>query len=310
MVRRGEYDGSDALRGAAMKIIAFQDVPLDESEFVELLERAREGVEEAVTTAARESAGFIVDVGALIASVAWLTLVVVVIVLAGRRVRRWSRNRASDSWPDRPNRATLIDQVLQIGFAVLAVLFGLRTLGIYPDSLVTAIGIIVGALSIALQDVLKNLVAGVYLLVEEPFREGDRLSIPGANGGQDGWVEKVSMRVTLLRNAQRELLLVPNYVLFSQIVVNRTDEEAYSLNLRLTLVDAPAADLETEIRRVLSPILGPAYTPPAIHLQGAGPLGTAADVRVWFEFDQEMRRSVIVAINERFPEAFVEVVTG
>jgi small conductance mechanosensitive channel len=293
-----------------MKIIAFQDVNADPAPVTELLERAREGIEEGVSTAARESAGFIIDVGAVLASVAWMAFVVIIIVLAGRRVRNWSTRRAIASWPDRPNRATLIDQVLQIAFVVLAVLFGLRTLGIYADSLVTAIGIIVGALSIALQDVLKNLVAGIYLLVEQPFREGDRLSIPGAGGGQDGRVEKVSMRVTLLRDAQRELLLIPNYVLFSQVVVNRTDEEPYSLNLRLTLVDAPAAELEREIRSALSPVLGPAYTPPAIFLQGAGPLGTAADVRVWFEFDQETRRGVIVAINERFPEAFLEVVTG
>ena len=293
-----------------MKFIAFQEVVPDPPPVAELLERAREGIEEGVTTAARESAGFIIDLGAALASIAWLAFVVVAIVLAGRRVRRWSRRNAIERWPDRPNRATLADQVLQIIFVVLAFLFGLRTLGIYPDSLVTAIGIIIGALSIALQDVLKNLVAGIYLLVEEPFREGDRLSIPGAGGGQDGRVEKVSMRVTLLRNAQRELLLIPNYVLFSQVVVNRTDEEPYSLNLRLTLVDAPAAEIEREIRAALSPVLGPAYTPPAIFLQGAGPLGTAADVRVWFEFDQQIRRAVIVAINERFPEAFVEVVTG
>jgi small-conductance mechanosensitive channel len=293
-----------------MRIVAFQDVTPDLPPVTEVLERAREGIEEGVTSAARESAGFIIDVGSVIASVLWLAVVVVVVVLAGRRVRNWSSRRAVERWPTHPNRATLIDQVLQIAFAVLAVLFGLRTLGIYADSLVTAIGIIVGALSIALQDVLKNLVAGVYLLVEQPFQEGDRLTIPGTDGGQDGWVEKVSMRVTLLRNPQRELLLIPNYILFSQVVVNRTDEEPYSLNLRLTLVDAPAAQIEREIRDALSPVLGPAYTPPAIFLQGAGPLGTAADVRVWFEFDQATRRAVIVALNERFPEAFLEVVTG
>ncbi|MFN8593125.1 MAG: mechanosensitive ion channel family protein [Thermomicrobiales bacterium] len=293
-----------------MRIIAFQDVVPEPPPVGELLERAREGIEEGVTTAARESAGFIIDLGAVLASVAWLAFVVLAIVLAGRRVRSWSTRRAIERWPDRPNRATLIDQVLQIAFVVIAFLFGLRTLGIYPDSLVTAIGIIVAALSIALQDVLKNLVAGVYLLVEQPFRDGDRLSIPGVGGNPDGWVEKVSMRVTQLRNPQRELMLIPNYILFSSIVVNRTEREPYSLALRLSFVDSPAREIEGEIQAVLAPILGNRVTPPSISLTGAGPLGTAAEVRVWFPPDQELRHTVIVAMNERFPEAFLEVISG
>jgi small-conductance mechanosensitive channel len=153
-------------------------------------------------------------------------------------------------------------------------------------------------------------VAGVYLLVEQPFRHGDRLFIPSADGGQDGWVEKVTMRVTQIRNPQRELMLVPNYILFSEIVVNRTAEAPYALALRLSLIDAPAARVEREIQDALTPILGAQVTPPSVSLLAAGPLGTTADVRIWFEPNPEVRREVIVAINERFPEAFLEVVAG
>jgi small-conductance mechanosensitive channel len=193
---------------------------------------------------------------------------------------------------------------------VLAVLFGMRVLGVSSNSVVTSIGIIVGALSIALQDVLKNLVAGMYLLVEEPFRRGDRLVIPAADGSQDGWVESTRMRVTELRNAQRELMLAPNYILFSEIVVNRTAQEPYALSLRLLMIDSPAADVESGIQELVLGVVGPGYTPPVISLMGAGPFGVAADVRIWFTPDQGLRRDVIVALNERFPEAILEVVTG
>jgi small-conductance mechanosensitive channel len=287
---------------------AFQESASFAEEAGAWLQRLRDGIGSGVAAAAEESATFIIDVGAVVASLLWITAIVLVMFLLGQRLRGWSRRRATAAWPAKPNRAALIDQVLQIAFISLAVLFGLRTVGVNSASLVTAFGIIIAALSISLQDVLKNLVAGIYLLVEEPFRHGDRLTIPGSD--QDGWVERVSMRVTQLRNIQRESVLVPNYVLFSQIVVNRTAAEPYSLNLRLLMIEAPAPEVEREIRQTLSPILGPGYTPPAVFLQGAGPLGTAANVRVWFAFDEGLRRDVIVALNERFPDAFLEVVSG
>lgn len=293
-----------------MKFVAFQDTTLLPEPVDEFVQQARETVGEGIVTAAEESRDFFIDVGSVLASLAWIAAVVVAVVWLGRKLRRWSTARATERWPEKPNRANLIDQILQITFVAIAVLFGLRTVGINSSSLVTAFGIIVGALSISLQDVLKNLVAGFYLQVEQPFEYGDRLTIPGADGGQDGWVEYITMRVTGLRNAQRELVLIPNYMLFSEVVINRTAEEPYSLNLRLLMVDAPAAQVESEIRNALSPILGEGYTPPAVFLQGAGPLGTAADVRVWFAFDEGLRRDVIVALTERFPGAFLEVVAG
>jgi small-conductance mechanosensitive channel len=276
----------------------------------EWLPRAREAIEDTIAAAAEETGGFIIDTGATLVSIAWIAAIVVLVVWIGTKLRGWFTRRAASSWPNKPNRAALLDQVLQVVFVVLAVLFGMRVLGVSSNSVVTSIGIIVGALSIALQDVLKNLVAGMYLLVEEPFRRGDRLVIPAADGSQDGWVENTRMRVTELRNAQRELMLVPNYILFSEIVVNRTDEEPYALSLRLLMIDAPPEQVETDIREVVQGVVGPGYTAPAIHLMGAGPFGTAADVRIWFTPNSRLRRDVIVALNERYPQAILEVVSG
>jgi small-conductance mechanosensitive channel len=293
-----------------MTILPFQEATPVPPPPDEWLTRARETFEETLTSAAEETGGFIIDIGSTLAALVWVAAVVLIVIWVGRRLRRWITGRANLRWPDRPNRATLVDQVLQIAFVVLGVLFGLRVLGISTDSLVTAVGIIVAALSIALQDVLKNLVAGMYLLVEQPFRYGDRLVIPGVDGGQDGWVERTHMRVTELRNAQRELMLVPNYILFSQIVINRTAAEPYALSLRLFMIDSPAAQVEGEIQETVLDVVGPGYTPPMISLMGVGPFGVAADVRIWFTPDLGLRREVIVALNARYPEAVIEVVSG
>lgn len=273
------------------------------------LRELRDLLEGSLTTAARESAGFARDSLQALVALAWIALVVVLAIWLGRKVRGWAVRRALASWPANPNRATLIDQVLLVSMVVVAVLFGFRVIGVPANSLVTGIGIFLGALSIALQDVLKNLVAGMYLLVEQPFKHGDRLVLPD-DEGVDGWVENVRMRVTEVRNPQRELLLVPNYLIFSQTVINRTEQAPYYLQVSMQMIAAEPEEVEAEIRTAVLDVTGSGVTPPFVEVTGAGPWGTSASVQIWFTFSSDMRRDVISALHQRFPEAFLLVDRG
>lgn len=269
----------------------------------------REVLEGSLASAAHESAGFARDSLQALVALAWIALVVVLAIWLGRKVRGWAVRRALVSWPANPNRATLIDQVIQVSMVVVAVLFGFRVIGVPANSLVTGIGIFLGALSIALQDVLKNLVAGMYLLVEQPFKHGDRLVLPD-DEGVDGWVENVRMRVTEVRNPQRELLLVPNYLIFSQTVINRTEQAPYYLQVSMQLIAAEPEQVEAEIRTAVLEVTGSGVTPPFVEVTAAGPWGTSASIQIWFRFSSEMRRDVISALHQRFPEAFLTVERG
>lgn len=273
------------------------------------IQAIRDLLEASLTAAAQESAGFVRDTLSALVMLAWITVVVALAIWLGRRIRRWAVGRAAATWPAAPNRATLIDQALLVVMVTVAVLFGLRVLGFPTDSLVTGLGIFLGALSIALQDVLKNVVAGVYLLIEQPFKYGDRLVLPD-DEGVDGWVEHVNLRTTEVRNPQRELLLVPNYLIFSQTVINRTEEAPYSLQMTLQMLVAEPDTVEAEIREAVLAVTGPGHTPPAVEVTGAGPLGVSATVQVWFPFQRETRRDVIGALHHRFPEAFLLVDRG
>ncbi|HEU5347281.1 MAG TPA: mechanosensitive ion channel domain-containing protein, partial [Ktedonobacterales bacterium] len=71
---------------------------------------------------------------------------------------------------------------------------------------VTLIGAVTVALSFALQDILKNLVSGIYLLLERPFVIGDQITI----APYTGVVEDISIRFSALRTSSGERVLVPN----------------------------------------------------------------------------------------------------
>jgi small-conductance mechanosensitive channel len=74
------------------------------------------------------------------------------------------------------------------------------------------------AFSLAVQDILKNFFSGVYLLLERPFRVGDTIRVKD----QQGVVENIGVRTTMLRTAENVEVLVPNVMVFTEVVTNHS----------------------------------------------------------------------------------------
>ncbi|HEV2235521.1 MAG TPA: mechanosensitive ion channel family protein [Ktedonobacterales bacterium] len=94
------------------------------------------------------------------------------------------------------------------------------------------------ALSLALQDVLRNLFAGVYLLVERPFLIGDEITVSDYSGR----IEDIQLRVTSLRASDGERVLLPNALLFTSAVVNASANQRRRAVVAVSIPgDAPDA---------------------------------------------------------------------
>lgn len=83
---------------------------------------------------------------------------------------------------------------------------------------VTVISALTVAFTFAIQDILKDLVAGLYILVERPFHIGDQIT----TATYTGEVENVQLRATHLRLVSGEDVSIPNALVFGGIVVNNT----------------------------------------------------------------------------------------
>lgn len=114
----------------------------------------------------------------------------------------------------------LIGRIINIVIVGLGVATILDTLGVPLTTFVTVLGVAGLGISLAMQDVLKSFVAGTFLLFERPFRIGDEISIKD----QRGVVEDIGIRTTRLRNADNVQIIIPNAVVFSEMLANRTNE--------------------------------------------------------------------------------------
>ena len=112
----------------------------------------------------------------------------------------------------------LVRRSLSVGVILMGTLLVLGILGINAAGLLTVAGAVGLAFSLAIQDILKNFFSGIYLLLERPFRVGDTIKVKD----QLGTVENIGVRTTLLRTSDNVLVLVPNAIVFAEVVANHS----------------------------------------------------------------------------------------
>ena len=99
---------------------------------------------------------------------------------------------------------------------VLLALMAASTLGIDVTGVLALASVATLAVSLALQDLLGNLVGGFTLVYTHPFTAGDYVEI----AGQAGTVEAIGMTYTQLTTPDNKLVQIPNASVVSSEIVN------------------------------------------------------------------------------------------
>jgi small-conductance mechanosensitive channel len=146
-----------------------------------------------------------------------IALAIIMLALVIGRLARAATLRALGRTRADPSTRLLIGRAVFVGVMVIGSLAALGALGVPWPTVVALAGVLGLAASLALQDVLKNFVAGVYLLVERPFRIGESIKVKEFSGA----VETIDVRTTVLRTPEGDAVMVPNAILFAEIILNR-----------------------------------------------------------------------------------------
>ena len=164
----------------------------------------------------------------------------VLVYFAGRLIRRFVDAGMRRSGTDVQVR-TLVHNVITAVTYVIAVMCAIVAAGVDIALLVTVAGLGTVAIGLALQDVLRNILAGMWLLLEHPFRLGDNITVLD----QSGIVQDITLRTTTLRTGDGRLAVLPNLTAFSNPIVNAS---TYTLRQFTVTVREP---IGTDIERAL-----------------------------------------------------------
>ncbi len=102
--------------------------------------------------------------------------------------------------------AGALNQVVRVSIVILALLAILAEVGIQIAPMLAAVGVIGLALGFAAQGIVRDYIHGIYILTEDWYRVGDWVQIDD----DEGEVEEVSLRRTVLRNMDGTILIRPN----------------------------------------------------------------------------------------------------
>ncbi len=109
------------------------------------------------------------------------------------------------------------------------------------ETAIASSGIVAVVLGLAAQSTLSNVFAGISLSASRsrPFDIGDRVAIDSV---EPGYVENITLRHTVIKTYQNEIIYVPNSIVGSATIINYTQEESFSFPITVSV--AYGSDME------------------------------------------------------------------
>lgn len=246
------------------------------------------------------------DLARAVIQLVQVIIVVALTLLAARTIKNWSsrilgRSRIS------PNVIALAGNGAFVIMLLLGVSWLLGLFGASWTAVVASLSVVTVAISLSLQDVLKNLVAGVYLLLEQPFKIGDTIGVRGVSGQ----IEGIDIRSTIIRTAEGERVLIPNTIVFTEVLTNRSAYNARKVSLRLEAVQAAFQDLSRLVNETLAPFEAVERSPaPRVTIQAVEANVTTIGIDFWQRGTDSVLAEVLPRFRETFPEAKITIVAS
>ena len=196
---------------------------------------------------------------------------------------------------------TLILSLAKAAMYILLALITASTLGIDVTSIVALASVLTLALSLALQNMVSNIIGGFTILYTHPFHSGDYVEI----AGQGGTVQEINMSYTVLATPDNKLISIPNSAVVAAQIVNysvtgtrRVDVE---VSASYTMPPQKVIDALVLAGTVDNVLLDPA---PMAVVTNYGESAIGYSLRVWVKSADYW--DVYFAVNQRVKDIFDE----
>ena len=207
----------------------------------------------------------------------------------------------------------LTARLIATGVAVILVFQGATAIGIPLVGLVASLSIGGLAVALAAQDTLKSLLGSLMILVDQPYKVGERI----VAGNYDGVVERIGLRSTRIRQLDGHLTSIPNESMATMEIENIGRRGYIRRKTRLRLASRTAQE---EIERALAIVRAilkdhegmPTDRPPRIYFEEFNPDSLSIVVFYWYEPPDywafmEFGERINLEIVRRFAEAGIKL---
>lgn len=219
-------------------------------------------------------------------------------------VRRTTRNQ-------RDNLGEVLGGFVKWIILVLGFLLGATIVipSLKPGDLIAGLGVSSVAIGFAFKDILQNWLAGLLILLRQPFETHDQIEV----NGYEGTVERIETRATIIKTYDGQRVVIPNSDIYTNSVLVKTAHEKRRSEYDVGIGYGDGIEEACEVIRKAVDAIPEVETDPGVE---AFPWDLAASwvsirVRWWTNSRRadvvQVRAKVMLAIKDALDEALIDM---
>ena len=200
----------------------------------------------------------------------------------------------------------LFENLGKIIIFVLCIYFIMMTWGINVTAWAASAGILSVVIGFAAKDTLGNLFAGIFIMADSPYKEGDYINL---DTGERGFVRHIGIRSTRILTRDAVEITIPNSVIATSKIINESGGYSEVVRIRITVDVAYGTKIETA-KKIMYDIAVASENvcqdpEPRVRFRTFGESGLTIQLQAWIE-KPELRGKVIDELSTSIYNAFNE----
>ncbi|MFL2983779.1 MAG: mechanosensitive ion channel family protein [Candidatus Neomarinimicrobiota bacterium] len=167
----------------------------------------------------------------------WLYVVSKILVMS----MEWASRQTAANKILQKNTVPMFNNLGKIAIGLLGIYFIFLSWDININGILASAGVLGVVLGLAAKDTVSNFFAGVFLMADAPFKEGDYILL---DTGERGYVKKMGLRSTRFMTRDDIEITIPNSVIAASKIVNESGGPGEIERVRVTLMVAYDSDLD------------------------------------------------------------------
>jgi len=161
--------------------------------------------------------GFIRNVPNIVIGIALFIAMIYVGRWAGRLVKKQMSKRGRDNFGE------ILGGFLKYTIVIVGLMLALTVISpnLKPADLIAGLGVSSVAIGFAFKDILQNWLAGILILLRQPFKIGDQIVV----NGYEGTVDRIETRATIITTYDGQDVVIPNGDIYTNAVQVKTAHE-------------------------------------------------------------------------------------
>ena len=206
---------------------------------------------------------------------------------------QWSSKNSKSIPFIQPKTIPLFENIGKIFLFLFSVYFVMLSWNIDVTAWIASAGIISVVIGLAAKDTLGNLFAGIFIMADSPYKEGDYINL---DTGERGYVRHIGTRSTRILTRDDIEITIPNSVIATSKIINESGGPHEKERIRITLDVAYGTNIQ-EVKDIMYGIAESSNNVcekpnPRVRFRNFGESGLNLQLLCWIE-KPELRGSVI-----------------